>query len=232
MTTRNGQESRRRPERRSSRRWQSACLRDHRSDTGRRSGLRYQTISSAPGLVMFAAPMASRCRTFSSFAASFSSETDSHCFRSPSRTRPPATASLVPGRVHGDPEVQLDDFPVAPGSGTGLDAGNPAGRLRLCRGRLAGATNRTTSRLWGFCGDLEDCGGDLRHLHFLASCVSAGRRTNASDLRRWSGAGSNRRPSAFQVNRAKRYANLQKRTSLISGTALGGRCEIRASRTY
>jgi hypothetical protein len=46
----------------------------------------------------------------------------------------------------------------------------------------------------------------------------------------WSGAGSNRRPSAFQVNRAKRCADLQKRTSLTSGTALGGRCEIDASR--
>src|SRR5258708_35226680 len=40
----------------------------------------------------------------------------------------------------------------------------------------------------------------------------------------WSGAGSNRRPSAFQVNNAKRYADLQKRTSLTSETALGGRC--------
>jgi hypothetical protein len=39
----------------------------------------------------------------------------------------------------------------------------------------------------------------------------------------WSGAGSNRRPSAFQVNRAKRYADLQKRTSLTSEIALGGR---------
>jgi len=44
---------------------------------------------------MFDAPMASRCLTFFSFAASFSSETDSHCFRSPSsfqtaRHRPPS----------------------------------------------------------------------------------------------------------------------------------------------
>jgi hypothetical protein len=43
----------------------------------------------------------------------------------------------------------------------------------------------------------------------------------------WSGAGSNRRPSAFQVNRAERCANLRKRTSLTSGTALGGRCKTR-----
>ncbi len=47
----------------------------------------------------------------------------------------------------------------------------------------------------------------------------------------WSGAGSNRRPSAFQVNRAERCADLRKRTSLTSGTALGGRCKIHASRT-
>jgi hypothetical protein len=45
----------------------------------------------------------------------------------------------------------------------------------------------------------------------------------------WSGAGSNRRPSAFQVNRAKRCADLEKRTSLTSGTALGGRCETHAN---
>jgi hypothetical protein len=42
----------------------------------------------------------------------------------------------------------------------------------------------------------------------------------------WSGTGSNCRPSAFQVNRAKRYADQQKRTSLTSETALGGRCEV------
>ena len=47
----------------------------------------------------------------------------------------------------------------------------------------------------------------------------------------WSGAGSNCRPSAFQVNRAERCADLQKRMSLTSGTALCGRCKIHASRT-
>ena len=46
----------------------------------------------------------------------------------------------------------------------------------------------------------------------------------------WSGAGSNRRPSAFQVNRAKHYADLRKRTLLTSETALGGRCTTHASR--
>jgi hypothetical protein len=45
----------------------------------------------------------------------------------------------------------------------------------------------------------------------------------------WSGTGSNCRPSAFQVNRAKRCADLRKRTSLTSGTALGGRCSVHAS---
>jgi hypothetical protein len=43
--------------------------------------------------------------------------------------------------------------------------------------------------------------------------------------------GSNRRPSAFQVNRAKRCAHLQKRTSLTSETALGGRYDFDASRS-
>jgi hypothetical protein len=47
---------------------------------------------------------------------------------------------------------------------------------------------------------------------------------------RWSGAGSNRRPSAFQVNRAERRAGLRKRTSLTSGIALGGKCDVHASR--
>jgi hypothetical protein len=71
-----------------------------------------------------------------------------------------------------------------------------------------------------------------------ALCASSSRRTTVpfgafplvrGDL--WSGAGSNRRPSAFQVNRAKRYADLRKRTSPTSETALGGRCTIHASKT-
>jgi hypothetical protein len=40
----------------------------------------------------------------------------------------------------------------------------------------------------------------------------------------------NRRPSAFQVNRAERCADLRKRTSPTSETALGGRCNFHASR--
>ena len=55
------------------------------------------------------------------------------------------------------------------------------------------------------------------------------RRKFAGDSE-WSGAGSNRRPSAFQVNRAKRCTDLQKRTPPTSRTALGGRCVIHASR--
>jgi hypothetical protein len=43
--------------------------------------------------------------------------------------------------------------------------------------------------------------------------------------------GLSRRPFAFQVNRSKRCADLRKRTSLTSGTALGGRCSVHASRT-
>ena len=69
-------------------------------------------------------------------------------------------------------------------------------------------------------------------------CTSSGARTRFHEVAfpqvrdtMWSGAGSNCRPSAFQVNRAKRCANLQKRTSLTSGTALGGRCNVHASRT-
>ncbi|HXT91522.1 MAG TPA: hypothetical protein VN714_19885 [Trebonia sp.] len=97
--------------------------------------------------VMFDAPMASRCLTFSSFAASFSSESDSHCFRSPSsyqaaRHRPP----LVLGRVHGNPEFQPEDVPASPGGGT---VSTPATRLAgfgFAATRLR-ATRRTTGRL-------------------------------------------------------------------------------------
>ena len=136
------------------RRWVSACLRDHRSATGSRSGLRYQAIRSAPGLVMFAAPVASRCLTFSSFAASFSSR-DGLALLPLAVLVPdrPPPAPLVPGRVHGDPEVQLDDFPVAPGGGAGLDAGNPAGCLRPRRSRFAGrgwpCRGAVVGILWG-----------------------------------------------------------------------------------
>ena len=63
---------------------------------------------------MFDARTVSRCLTFSSFAASSSSETDSHCCRSPTscqtaRHRPPFSR----GRIHSDPQVEFDYFPVA-----------------------------------------------------------------------------------------------------------------------
>ena len=48
----------------------------------------------------------------------------------------------------------------------------------------------------------------------------------------WTGPSSRRgtaRTSVFQVNRPERYADLQKRTSLTSETALGGRCRILAN---
>jgi hypothetical protein len=54
----------------------------------------------------------------------------------PDRTPP---AAFLPGRVHGDPVLQLDYFPVTPGGGAGLDAGNPARCLRLCGNQFEGA---------------------------------------------------------------------------------------------
>jgi hypothetical protein len=91
---------------------------------------------------------------------------------------------------------------ITPTSGARHRDSSQAGCLRLCRG-LAGASNRAAGQLWGFCGDLEDRGWCLRLLHFLASCVSAGRRADANDPIGWSGAGSNRRPSAFQAHSAR-----------------------------
>jgi hypothetical protein len=64
--------------------------------------------------------------------------------------RPPP-APLVPGRVHGNLEFQLDNFPVTPGGGAGLDAGNPARCLRLCGNQFEGAAGGLAAgRLWGF----------------------------------------------------------------------------------
>jgi hypothetical protein len=95
--------------------------------------------------------------------------------------------------------------------------------------RLPTPTGRAR-RLWVICGDLGLRGGGLPHRDHLSSWLCAGERTSSLLPDVWSGAGSNRRPSAFQVNRAKRCADLRKRTSLTSGTALGGRCRIHASR--
>jgi hypothetical protein len=77
-------------------------------------------------------------------------------------------------------------------------------------------------------------GGSVKRCALRAAATSGFRQVRF----RWSeaacgqGAGSNRRPSAFQVNRAQRCADLRKRTSLTSGTALGGRCNLDASRTH
>jgi hypothetical protein len=60
-----------------------------------------------------------------------------------------AGAANLPGRVHGDPVLQLDDLPAAPGGGEGLDAGNPDGRLRRRRSRLAGTAGLAPT----CCGD-------------------------------------------------------------------------------
>ena len=73
--------------------------------------------------------------------------------------RPPP-APVVLGRVHGDPLVQLDYFPVAPGGGSGLDSGDPAGCIWLCDSQLEDTAGPAAGRMWGFCGDLEDRGGD------------------------------------------------------------------------
>ena len=66
-----------------SRRWVSACLRDHGRPAGCRSGDRYQAIRSAPGRSRFGASACSRSATFASLAASLSSVTASHCRRRP-----------------------------------------------------------------------------------------------------------------------------------------------------
>jgi hypothetical protein len=165
----------------------SACLRDRRSATGSRSGLRYQAMRSAPGLVMFAAPAESRCRTFSSSAASFSPETDSHCCRSPSSCpdRPPP-APVVLGRVHGDPVIQLDDFPVAPRGGSALDSGDPGGCLRLCDSQLQGSPGPTAGRLRRFCGILKIEAGACSS---LASSLPAFPQAGGLTQEVWDGAG-------------------------------------------
>ena len=77
-----------------SRRWVWACLRDHCSPAGSRSGDRYQAIRSAPDRSMPGASASSRSVIFASLAASFASVTASQYRRRPSsiqtaRHRPP-----------------------------------------------------------------------------------------------------------------------------------------------
>ena len=66
-----------------SRRWVSACLRDHGRPAGCRSADRYQAIRSAPGRSRPGASACSRSATLASLAASLSSVTASHCRRRP-----------------------------------------------------------------------------------------------------------------------------------------------------
>ena len=156
------------------RRWVSACLRDHLSATASRSGLRYQAIRSAPGRVMFAAPMASRCLTFSSFAASFSSETDSHCCRSPSscqtaRHRPPLSRG-------GYTVIRRSSSITSPSPRVAARVSKPATRPAARPVSFGFAAVALRVRLAGpraGCGDFEDRGWCLRHLHFLASSLPA-----------------------------------------------------------
>jgi hypothetical protein len=80
--------------------------------------------------------------------------------------RPPP-AAFLPGRVDGDPEVQLDDFPVAPGGGAGLGTSHPAGRPRLAApGCAAGALRARPGLPRDGCGD---CVGILKTA--AAACV-------------------------------------------------------------
>ena len=90
-----------------SRRWVSACLRDHGRPTGCRSGYRYQAIRSAPGRSRSGASACSRSVTLASLAASLSSVTASPDRRRPfsfntARHRSPARLR----RVHRDPALQ------------------------------------------------------------------------------------------------------------------------------
>ena len=144
-----------------SRRWVSACLADHGLPAGCRAGDRYQAIRSAPGRSRFGASAVSRSVTFSSLAASRSSDAASHCRRTPfsyqtARHRPPATLR----RVHRHPALQLHHHTaVAAGGRAGIPAQQSAGPCRVERSRAAasgagGPPGPGAGRLWGFCGDL------------------------------------------------------------------------------
>jgi hypothetical protein len=184
----------------------------------------------------FRASAFSLSATFASFGVSFSSVAASHCCRSQASCqtahhRPPsdrAGYTVTPRSsemTSPPPRVDSRSVPVAR---TLARAGAPV--FFACpAGRPAGSA---ATRLWGNCGDLCLRVGGLPAASG-SSLFLALRRWEVWRLAsgRWSGTGSNCRPSAFQVNRAKRCADLRKRTSLTSETALGGRCNIYASRT-
>jgi len=206
-------------------------LRDHRSSTGSRSGSRKCLMRSAPGRFMFGASAASRSVTFSSFAVSFSWVPASHCCRCPfscqtARQRPissragytvmPYSSSMT------SPPPRVAARPV------------PFARTRPGAVRPGFARRAGRATLQAGCGDSVGilkiaAGTSVMPVPSLPAFPQAGGLTTETPYG-WSGAGSNCRPSAFQVNCAKRCADLQKRTSLTSGSVLGGRCRIYASR--
>ena len=112
------------------------------------------------------------------------------------------------------------------------------------RGRSAGGSVGPLARAGGSRGMVQPAGGSVagaedgprgtRVQQAAAKRVwdaqrgqwrrSAAGATTCEDAaqRRWAGAGSNRRPSAFQVTAPERCAHLRHRTSLTSGLSIGG----------
>jgi hypothetical protein len=74
------------------------------------------------------------------------------------------------------------------------------GRSVHLAGSLGGGSlnGSGAGRLWVFCGDLVVRGRGLRHGNPSLPAVCAGERAGRCYEIEWSGAGSNRRPSAFQ----------------------------------
>jgi len=107
--------------------------------------------------------------------------------------------------------------------------GRPVAAART-RGRAgaAGFLGRPVSR-WAGCGEtvgILACAGAACAMAITLFPLSSQVR-GLTRLQLCGGRdGVDRRPSAFQVNHAKRYADLRKRTSPTSETALGGRCRI------
>lgn len=87
------------------------------------------------------------------------------------RARPPATVGRPRGRVHGDPVVQLDDVPVAPGGCPGLDSGDP-GSCRADRLRMPPAARLRADFLQLSGGTAKGCGDSAGILKIaVATCV-------------------------------------------------------------
>ena len=110
---------------------------------------------------MFGASASSRSVTFSSLAASFSSVAASHCCRCavlvPDRPpRPP----LAPGRVHRDPELQLDHRAAAPGGRASGPAPRASCRRAVRPGRPAGRREAVRAGCVDFVWILVRAGAD------------------------------------------------------------------------